>query len=106
VVSCIPGSGQFEWLPRSGAVPGSDHVQMAQMRQRHRLGVAVEVLRSKTTRLWASLAKQTPFRGATACVLSIGELARALRSIGAKRVRREGRQWVWRMGDSRRAVKR
>ncbi len=55
---------------------------------------------------WASLGKQTPFRGATACVLPIGELARALRSIGAKRVRREGRQWVWRMGDSRRAVKR
>jgi hypothetical protein len=35
---------------------------------RQRLGVAVEVLRSK----------QTPFRGATACVLPIGELARAL----------------------------
>src|SRR2546430_3899189 len=26
--------------------------------------------------------------------------ARALRSIGARRVRREGREWVWRLGNS------
>jgi hypothetical protein len=28
------------------------------------------------------------------------EHARALRSIGARRVRREGRQWVWRLENS------
>jgi hypothetical protein len=32
--------------------------------------------------------------------IQIAKHARALRSIGAKRVRREGRQWVWRLGDS------
>jgi hypothetical protein len=44
--------------------------------------------------------------GGKPTAVQIAKHARALRSIGAKRVRREGRQWVWRMADSRRAVKR
>jgi hypothetical protein len=38
--------------------------------------------------------------GGKPTAVQIAKHARALRSIGAKRVRREGRQWVWRLGDS------
>jgi hypothetical protein len=38
--------------------------------------------------------------GGKPSAVQIAKHARALRSIGAKRVRREGRQWAWRLGDS------
>ena len=40
------------------------------------------------------------YAGDKPTAIQIAKHARALRSIGAKRVRREGRQWVWRLGDS------
>ena len=38
--------------------------------------------------------------GGKPTAIQIAKHARALRSIGAVKVRREGRQWVWRLGDS------
>jgi hypothetical protein len=40
------------------------------------------------------------YAGGKVTAIQIAKHARALRSIGAKRIRREGRQWVWRLGDS------
>src|SRR5262245_7434159 len=40
------------------------------------------------------------YAGGKPTAIQIAKHARALRSIGAKRIRREGRQWVWRLGDS------
>src|SRR5215475_5107286 len=40
------------------------------------------------------------YAGGKPTAIQVAKHARALRSIGAKRVRREGRQWVWRLGDS------
>jgi len=36
VASCIPGSGQFEWLPCNGTVPGSDHLSNGSDPKRNR----------------------------------------------------------------------
>ena len=38
--------------------------------------------------------------GGKPTAIQIAKHARALRSIGARKVRREGRQWVWRLSDS------
>jgi hypothetical protein len=38
--------------------------------------------------------------GGKPTAIQIAKHARALRSIGARRVRREGRQWVWRLDHS------
>src|SRR5262249_12318428 len=40
------------------------------------------------------------YAGGKPTAIQIAKHARALRSIGARKVRREGRQWVWRLGDS------
>jgi len=40
------------------------------------------------------------YAGGKPTAIQISKHARALRSIGAVKVRREGRQWVWRLGDS------
>jgi len=42
------------------------------------------------------------YAGGKPTAIQIAKHARALRSIGARKVRREGRQWVWRLGDSSR----
>ena len=41
------------------------------------------------------------YAGGKPTAIQIAKHARALRSIGAKRIRREGRQWVWRLGETR-----
>ena len=40
------------------------------------------------------------YAGGRPTAIQIAKHARALRSIGARKVRREGRQWVWRLSDS------
>jgi hypothetical protein len=40
------------------------------------------------------------YAGGKPTAIQIAKHARALRSIGAKRIRREGREWVWRLGNS------
>jgi len=40
------------------------------------------------------------YAGGKPTAIQIAKHARALRSIGARKVRRDGRQWVWRLGDS------
>jgi hypothetical protein len=40
------------------------------------------------------------YAGGKPTAIQIAKHARALRSIGARKVWREGRQWVWRLGDS------
>jgi hypothetical protein len=39
------------------------------------------------------------YAGGKPTAIQVAKHARALRSIGAKRIRREGRQWVWRLSD-------
>jgi len=40
------------------------------------------------------------YAGGKPTAIQIAKHARALRSIGARKVRRDGRGWVWRLGDS------
>ena len=40
------------------------------------------------------------YAGGKPTAIQIAKHARALRSIGARKVRREGRQWVWRLDNS------
>ena len=50
---------------------------------------------AKTHVIAAYLRPEIVYRGGKPTAAQIWTHARALRSIGAKRIRREGRQWVW-----------